>query len=62
MVKACSGCSSGGNPLYAGKELSLEVTNLEEGSTYYWRVIACDEQGKFSAPGETWSFTVPGAV
>jgi len=53
------GCSSGGDAYYLGDEVSLEIANLEEGTTYYWRVFAIDEQGRMSDPSQTWSFTVP---
>jgi CSLREA domain-containing protein len=54
------GCGSGGgasNSGINGNTVSFEVTGLDSGKTYYWRVIAVDAQDKESDPSETWSFT-----
>jgi hypothetical protein len=37
--------------------ISFDVTGLQIGTTYYWRVIAVDEQNNTSGPSETRSFT-----
>ncbi|MDI6742563.1 MAG: hypothetical protein QMD11_07450 [Smithella sp.] len=37
--------------------VSYNVTGLNSASTYYWRVIAVDEDGTRSIPGETRTFT-----
>lgn len=40
-----------------GNTVSFEVTGLESGTTYFWRVIAVDEDGTSSFPSETRTFT-----
>ncbi|KUG21702.1 hypothetical protein ASZ90_008529 [hydrocarbon metagenome] len=54
------GCGSGGWNVagVADDRVSFEVTGLESGKTYYWRVLAVDEENETSEPGETRSFTV----
>jgi hypothetical protein len=54
------GCGSGGWGNNAGTgddKVSFEVTGLHAKTTYYWRVIAVDDQNKVSDPSETRSFT-----
>jgi hypothetical protein len=38
--------------------VSFEVSGLDAGTTYYWRVIAMDEEGAESDPSETRSFSI----
>jgi|GEM_PF-3492150 len=50
------GCGSGGGT-QNNDTVSFEVTGLDSGKTYYWRVIAVDEQHETSEPSEIRSFT-----
>jgi photosystem II stability/assembly factor-like uncharacterized protein len=52
------GCDGSSNRIGDENTLSAEVTGLESGKTYYWRVVAVDNQDAPSAPSETWSFTI----
>jgi hypothetical protein len=51
------GCGSGGGGTQNNNTVSFEVTGLDSGKTYYWRVIAVDDQHEASEPSETRSFT-----
>jgi CSLREA domain-containing protein len=56
------GCSSSGGSFYIGNmnhenTISYELTGLDKGKTYYWRVTAQDDHGATSAPSEVRSFT-----
>jgi len=57
------GCTPGNGPsapIGDANTLSVEVTGLDSGKTYYWRVIAVDDKNATSEPGETRSFTTVG--
>jgi hypothetical protein len=49
-------CSFAPGSIYAGDETSYEVTDLELGATYCWRVVGCDDGGECTE-GPTWTFT-----
>ena len=57
------GCTPGNGPsapIGDANTLSFEVTGLDSGKTYYWRVIAVDDKNATSEPSETRSFTTVG--
>jgi hypothetical protein len=60
------GCGSSGSRVNVkiGDEntVSYQVSGLNAGTTYYWRVIAVDEKDAASDPSETRSFTTSGTT
>ncbi len=48
-----AGLSPGGQPVFPGN-----TENLSDG-TYYWRVIALNDQGLYGFFSDAWSFTIP---
>lgn len=62
MTSFLVGCGSDGwnanNRIGDENTISYEVAGLEAGKTYYWRVIAVDENDEPSDPSETRSFIV----
>lgn len=57
-----NGCGNSSNSCGENQDentVAFEVSTLDSGTTYYWRVIAVDEQGKESEPSEPRSFSTP---
>ncbi|MBA3029339.1 MAG: CSLREA domain-containing protein [Desulfobacteraceae bacterium] len=57
-----NGCGNSSNSFGENQDenvVAFEVSALDSGTTYYWRVIAVDEQGKESEPSEPRSFSTP---
>jgi hypothetical protein len=57
LVVGCTPGNGPSAPIGDENTISFNVTGLAAGKTYYWRVIAVDDQNETSAPSETRSFT-----
>ncbi|MDI6743670.1 MAG: hypothetical protein QMD11_13125, partial [Smithella sp.] len=62
ITSLVAGCGSDGwdsnNRIGDENTISYEIAGLEAGKTYYWRVIAVDENDESSDPSETRNFIV----
>ena len=57
MLSSFSGCGGGGKGGSSDdEEIIHEVTDLDTGATYYWKVVASDNNGG-ETESEVWSFT-----
>ena len=56
----CTGSNGPNAPIGDENTISYNVTRLDSGKTYYWRVIAVDDKNETSGPSETRSFTTGG--
>ncbi|MEN8691940.1 MAG: hypothetical protein AB1Z20_17765, partial [Desulfobacterales bacterium] len=55
-LSAFIGCSDSSGKNYSAPDVTYQATGLSPDTTYYWAVVAVDDQGEESA-SDVWSFT-----